>query len=180
MNDERNNILDEWLVMQAQDGDMKAFSILIKRWHPKMLSHAYRMTKDSEVAKDIAQESWKVITAKLGKLKSPRAFKVWVYRIINNKSADWIKTRQKEREMISDNQVTESDDDNLAGVDNIRRALNELPPENKLVLTMFYVDCHSVREISQILNLSEGTVKSRLFYSRKKLKEKFENINSEL
>ena len=179
MNPEHNNILDEWLVMQAQDGDMKAYSILIKRWHPKMLSHAYRMTKDSEVAKDIAQESWRVITSKLGNLKSPRAFKVWVYRIISNKSADWIKERQKERALIQEQDVVEVADDSGENLITMKQALNELPADSKLILTMFYMDRHSVREIGEILGLSPGTVKSRLFYSRKKLKEKFENINSE-
>lgn len=180
MTPDRDHILDEWLVLQAQGGDTKAYSILIKRWHPKMLRHAFRMTQDTEVAKDITQETWKAITSKLDSLKSPAAFKVWVYRIISNKSADWIKTRQKERELIRENEVIDSEEENLASTDNIRLALNELPPENKLVLTMFYVDGHSVKTIAEILGLSEGTIKSRLFYSRKKLKEKFENINSEL
>jgi RNA polymerase sigma-70 factor (ECF subfamily) len=176
---EHDHILDEWLVLQAQGGDMKAYSILIKRWHPKMLSHAYRMTQDPEVAKDITQETWKAITTKLRSLQSPQAFKVWVYRIISNKSADWIKARQKERAAIKENDlvapVTEPDEN----IDKIRLALNHLEGDSKLILTMFYVDGHSVKAISEILNLSEGTIKSRLFYSRKKLKEKFVNINSE-
>jgi RNA polymerase sigma-70 factor (ECF subfamily) len=179
MTPERDHILDEWLVMQAQTGDMKAYSILVKRWHPKMLSHAYRMTQDTEVAKDITQETWKAITSRLRSLKSPGAFRVWVYRIISNKAADWIKTRQKERALIRESdelQVAEETDSN---VNSIRVALNELPEESKLMLTMFYLDGHSVKAISEILNISEGTVKSRLFYSRKKLKEKFTHLNSE-
>lgn len=179
MNPEHDHILDEWLVLQAQDGDMKAYSILIKRWHPKMLSHAYRMTQDAEVAKDITQETWKAITTKLRSLKSPQAFKVWVYRIISNKSADWIKARQKERALIRDHETMVSESEASEGVSDIRKALNDLPEESKLVLTMFYLDGHSVKAISEILNISEGTVKSRLFYSRQKLKEKFTNINSE-
>ena len=143
-----------------------------------MLSHAYRMTKDSEVAKDIAQESWKVITSKLGNLRSPRAFKVWVYRIISNKAADWIKARQKERTLIQEQVEVEVVDDSGENLITMKQALNELPAGSKLILTMFYMDKHSVREIGEILGLSSGTVKSRLFYSRKKLKEKFENINS--
>lgn len=176
---DQDHILDEWLVLQAQDGDMKAYSILIKRWHPKMLNHAYRMTKDAEVAKDITQEAWKAITAKLQSLRSPAAFKVWVYRIISNKSADWIKERQKERDLIQHKEELIDHQEPLDNLDKIKRALNELPEESKLMLTMFYLDGHSVRAISEILNLSEGTVKSRLFYSRKKLKEKFMNEISE-
>ena len=177
MNPDHDNILDEWLILQAQDGDMKAFSVLIKRWHPKMLRHAFRMTQDSEVAKDITQEAWKAITAKLPKLKSPRAFKVWSYRIISNKSADWIKQKQKERS-VNYEDLDQNNSETLNNVGLIRQALNVLPPDTRLLLTMFYVDNNSVKMISEIMNLSEGTVKSRLFYARKKLKEKFENLNS--
>ena len=144
-----------------------------------MLNHAYRMTQDIEVAKDITQETWKAITAKLRSLKSPGAFKVWVYRIISNKSADWIKARQKEREMLKYSTQEETNEDTEDNILKVRSALNKLKEDSKLILTMFYVDGHSVKEISEILNLSAGTVKSRLFYSRKKLKEKFTTIISE-
>lgn len=177
MDRDHDHILDEWLVLQTQDGDMKAYSILIKRWHPKMIRHAYRLTNDLEVAKDITQDSWNAITEKIRTLRSPTAFRVWVYRIISNKSADWIRNKQKERTAIYDQEVVQEWNNEEDQVTEIKRALNELPADNKLILTMFYVDGNSVKTIAELLNISEGTVKSRLFYSRKKLKERYENLN---
>jgi len=179
MNPDHENILDEWLVMQAQDGDRQAYSILVKRWHPKMLRHAFRLTMDDEAAKDITQEAWKAIITRLAGLRSPKAFRLWAYRIISNKAADWIRLRQKEREVSHDESEQEQFDGAEHDLGNIRQALKNLPRENKIILTLFYVDGHSVAEISEILGLPPGTVKSRLFYSRKKLKENFEQINKE-
>ena len=174
---EHDHILDEYLVLQAQGGDMKAYSILIKRWHPKLLRHAYRMTNDFEVARDITQDAWNTVTTKLQALNSPGAFKVWVYRIVSNKAADWIKLKQKERTVYQEASRIENSPEQNEEPGDIRKALNELPAESKLMLTMFYVDGNSVKTIAELLNLSEGTVKSRLFYSRKKLKEKYKNLN---
>jgi len=53
------------------------------------------MTRDNDVAKDIAQDTWSVVIKKLKTLIEPSHFKMWIYRIASNKSADWIKQQQK-------------------------------------------------------------------------------------
>ena len=176
---EQEHILDELLVMRTQNGDMKAFSLLVKRWQPTLLRQAYRLTRDDEAALDVAQETWRAIAKGIYRLNSPAAFKTWSFRIVSNKSVNWIKEQQKQRalKVESDVLVTqEEQSEELENVELIKRALNELPVNSKTILSMFYIDNHSVREISQILSLSDGTVKSRLFYARKMLKEKFETF----
>jgi RNA polymerase sigma-70 factor, ECF subfamily len=174
---EKEHILDELLVMRTQNGDMKAFSLLVKRWQPVLLRQAYRLTRDDDAALDAAQEAWRAIAKGIYKLKSPAAFKTWSFRIVSNKSVNWIKEQQKRRALKLASEefvVQEAQSDEWENVELIKRALNELPVKSKTILSMFYVDNHSVKEISQILLLSDGTVKSRLFYARKKLKEEFE------
>ena len=171
------HILDELLVMSTQNGDMKAFSLLVKRWQPALLRQAYRLTRDDEAALDVAQETWKAIANGIYRLKSPGAFRTWSFRIVSNKSANWIKDQQKQRaiKLESKDFVGETEEsDESENVELIKRALNVLPVKSKIILSMFYIDKHSVKEISQILALSDGTVKSRLFYARKMLKEEFE------
>ena len=173
---EKEHILDELLVMRTQNGDMKAFSLLIKRWQPTLITQAYRLTRNDDAALDVAQETWQAIAKGIYQLKSPGAFKTWSYRIVSNKSANWIKDQQKQRALQVANESEISIEDHVDNSDNVelvRRALNELPVKSKTILSMFYIDNHSVKEISQILSLSAGTVKSRLFYARKMLKEKF-------
>jgi RNA polymerase sigma factor (sigma-70 family) len=175
----QEHILDELLVMRTQNGDMKAFSLLVKRWQPALLRQAYRLTRDDEAALDVAQEAWKAIAKGIYRLKSPSAFKTWSFRIVSNKSVNWIKEQQKQRALKIEGEqfVTQGEQsEESENVELIKRALNELPVKSKAILSMFYVDNHSVKEISQILSLSAGTVKSRLFYARKMLKEKFETF----
>jgi RNA polymerase sigma factor (sigma-70 family) len=177
MKSEEEHILDELLVMRTQNGDMKAFSLLVKRWQPDILRQAYRLTRNGDAALDVAQETWQAIARGIYKLKSPQAFKTWSFRIVSNKSVNWIKDQQKQRKLQDESQSQISMDEQDSGIENIeliKRVLNELPVKSKTILSMFYVDNHSVKEISQILSLSKGTVKSRLFYARKMLKEEFE------
>ena len=175
---EQEHIFNELLVMRTQNGDMEAFSLLVKRWHPALLRQAYRLTRDEEAALDVAQEVWKAIANGIHKLKSPAAFSTWSYKIVSNKAANWIKEQQKFRSLKNEHEVVLVEDQNESSdnIELIRKALNELPIKSKTILSMFYIDNHSVKKISDILSLSEGTVKSRLFYARKMLKEKFETF----
>ena len=170
----QEHILDELLVMRTQNGDMKAFSLLVKRWQPALLRQAYRLTRNDDAALDVAQDTWQAIARGIYRLKSPQAFKTWSFRIVSNKSANWIKDQQKQRKLQDESEISlEEQDSGSENIELIRRALNELPVKSKTILSMFYLDNHSVKEISEILSLSTGTVKSRLFYARKMLKEKF-------
>jgi RNA polymerase sigma-70 factor (ECF subfamily) len=175
-----HHIFDELLVIKAQQGDMEAFSLLVKRWHPALLKQAYRLTRNDEASLDVVQESWHAIAKGMGSLNNPAAFKTWAYRIVSNKSANWIKEQQKRRANENEYDVIE---DAVSELDNsqnqIRKALARLPLETRALLSMFYIESHSVKEISRILGVNEGTVKSRLFYARKTLKEEFENLNKE-
>jgi len=98
-------------------------------------------------------------------------------RIVSNKSVNWINEQQKQRQVIEHDQIEfitqDEPNDDAENIELIKKALNELPAKSKTILSMFYVDSYSVQEIADVLSLSEGTVKSRLFYARKMLKEKF-------
>ena len=181
----KEHILDELLILKIQNGDMKSFSLLYQRWHPKLIKHAFYMTRDNEGTRDVVQEAWQGIAKGIRKLKDPSAFKTWAYRIVNNKSANWIKEQQKQRILkeeskdtlvYDDNGVSESEESIMV----IRRALKELPPDSRAILSMFYLEGSTVKELANIFSVSEGTVKSRLFYARKALKEKVENLNRSL
>jgi len=179
MNINKEHILNELLVLKTQDGDMKAFSLLVKRWHPALLKQAYRISGNDDAALDIAQDTWQVIAKGIYKLQSPAAFKTWSFRIVSNKAVNWIRNQQKQRAIKNGNNelmLHEDQDEESGDIHLIQVALKELPENSKIILSMFYMDDHSVKEIAQILSLSLGTVKSRLFYARKTLKEKFEKF----
>lgn len=178
MNNRSDKILDELLVLQAQDGDNESLAILVKRWHKKLVAYCYKQTNDLEVSKDLVQESWQAIIKGIRKLKDPAKFRVWAFRIVHNKVVSWIREIQKERvmeqEAINESEISIEEEPDFGP---IRRAVNQLPENQKTILTLFYHHNYSVQEIAEILKLSNGTVKSRLFYARQKVKEYYQTIN---
>lgn len=187
-------VFDGLLVLQCRSGDKKAYSLLVKRWHQKFCKQAYWYMKDINLAKDVAQESWTVIFKKLNTLSDPNSFGSWALSIVNRKAIDALRKDSRRNENLksyyedvknndqhetnknitNDNNPTNSGDSKI-----IMRAIKELPDNQQVVLQLFYVEEYPVLEISKILNISKGTVKSRLFYAREKLKSILKNKNHE-
>lgn len=82
---------DCWLVETYKAGHKNALTVLVKRWHTKLCKQAYWYCKDYDIAKDIAQDCWKVVIDKIDSLKDSKQFGSWVLSIVNNKSKDWLR-----------------------------------------------------------------------------------------
>lgn len=167
--------IDEELVEAYKSGDKKALAALVKRWHKLFCDKAYWLVKDKDAAKDIAQDSWTIIIHKIESLKEPKQFKFWAYRIVCNKATDWLRLQSKsQKQTVSYNQDIESDDNAHSENENIKRillkAVHELPSHQKKVVRLFYIESYSLKQISELLEISVGTAKSRLFHAREKLK----------
>jgi len=174
--DDTNCDNDEVLVIRLQQGDKTALTNLVKRWHKLFCDKAYWLVKDKDVAKDIAQDSWTVIIKKIDRLKDPKQFKYWAYRIVCNKSTDWLRIQSKTRKQtigydvdIESNAVEYSENEDLKKA--LLVAINELPNHQKTVVRLFYTESYNLKQISDLLGISTGTAKSRLFYAREKLKK---------
>ena len=168
--------IDEGLVKAYLAGDKKALAALVKRWHKQFCDKAYWMVKDKDVAKDIAQDSWTIIIKNIASLKHPKQFKFWAYRIVINKSTDWLrmqsKNRQNKIDYGTDDSVQEIKDSDYSQLKtNLFKAIQELPEGQKAVIKLFYIESYSIKQISEMLDISAGTTKSRLFHAREKLKQ---------
>lgn len=166
---------DEWLIYRIRTGEREAFKLLAERWYVKLIRHIYFLVKNEEVAKDIAQDTWSVVFKRLNTLKNPGYFKTWIFRIANNKSADWIRQEQKTRnlkEEIKNNESEYNSENEYPDneIEKLRLALRKLPDTKQHILNLFYLESCNIREISKILNIPSGTVKSRLFMAREHLK----------
>lgn len=167
--------IDERLVEAYKAGDKKALAALVKRWHKLFCDKAYWLVKDKDVAKDIAQESWSIIINKLETLKDSKQFKYWAYRIVCNKSTDWLRVQAKKQKQtvgykveIESNDIKYSENEYLKQL--LLKAINELPINQKTIVRLFYLESFSLKQISDLQNISIGTAKSRLFHAREKLK----------
>jgi RNA polymerase sigma-70 factor (ECF subfamily) len=167
---------DKKLVLDYQSGDAQALPILVKRWHKVFCEKAYWLVKDADVAKDIAQDSWGIIVSKINDLKKPESFGSWGSRIVYTKSLDWIKANKRLCRNLESYKY-EQDIFNLETTGNaslkngLLKTIKTLPNNQQVVIRLFYVQEYPLKEISDILNISVGTVKSRLFHAREKLKE---------
>lgn len=183
--DKPNKIQDCWLVEKYQSGHKSALALLVKRWHVKFCKQAYWYTNDFDTAKDIAQDSWNVIIKKIGTLNDPNKFGGWALSIVNRKSIDWIRKQKRSKENLEHYEQTLKSDSDYEEVNEnhersiVLKALYELPENQQVVLKLFYLESYSIIQISKILKVSKGTVKSRLFYAREKLKIIIKHINHE-
>jgi RNA polymerase sigma-70 factor (ECF subfamily) len=174
---------DDELIRKAQGNDLYAFDLLVKRYQKKIYYLAYRMVKDHDAADDIAQETFIRAYSAIRSFERGHSFYTWLYRICMNLSINLLK---RQKLVISESQFgdqpsplekeAEKTDpsDHLASKElelRIGRALNSLPPKYKAVLILRIYEDSSYEEIAHVLNISVGTVMSRLFRAREKMQD---------
>jgi RNA polymerase sigma factor (sigma-70 family) len=168
-------IFDQLLILNYQSGDQKSLSLLVHRWQPKLMGRVYNLTKNSEVSHDIVQDAWASIVKNLHKLNDPAKFSSWAFTIANRKTYDWIKFAQKNRAVFSteselEQPINVSTIQNDNSVEHIKAVIKTFTTDEQLLLNLFYLENYSLKKISTFINTPVGTVKSKLFYLREKLK----------
>lgn len=182
------------LVSRAQSGDNDALNELFNAFYNDLYYFALKTVKDDELALDVTQEAFVEIINTLSALKEPAAFVTWAKQITYHqctryfkKKKDVIVDEDDEGNSVFDNLKEENaefiPDEALDKADfrnTILAILDELSEEQRSATMMYYFDEMSVKEIAEVQAVSEGTVKSRLNYSRKAIKasvEEYEKKN---
>lgn len=183
-----DEIADELLVLGSQAGDAAAWKLLVQRWHPKLYAQARRVAGSAEGAADITQEAWLAIVRSIRRLDDPARFRPWAHRIVANKAADWIRRRQRVRQLIKtaaqDKRPPEADNSQhdetiqTEQVELVRDAIRLLPTDQRRLLALFYTEAKTIKEIARRLSIPTGTVKSRLHSIRQELKSYLERHES--
>ncbi len=172
-------VFDGLVVLEYQSGNKKSFPILVNRHHLRLCKQSYRYTMDIEASKDIVQDSWKTIMSKLHTLKEPNSFGSWATKIVTRKTLDYI-SKVKRDKAKNDAYSKEYEGDDTADTKEsdlklLLSTLQELPENQRMVLRLFYLEEYSLKEIGEILDISVGTTKSRLFHARERLKTILKN-----
>ncbi len=172
------------LIRLSQEGNGEAFGLLVERYKAKVFNLASSWTQDRAAADDLAQEIFIKAYFSLPKFKSRSEFGTWLYRIAVNHTKDYLR---KNRSRLKEIPLEEAGEKVLTAENGSRReeeqagekrralvqsALLRLPEKHRVILTLRDIQGLSYEEISRILGLSPGTVDSRLFRARKKLREK--------
>lgn len=159
---------DQLLVLEAQDGDVRAMESLVRRWQKRLWQHALRLTDDPEAAWDVTQQTWLGIIKGLRRLNDPARFRAWAYRITTNQAMDWLKKNRSSTKSMADHPEPVSPETADLG---LLELLPKLDLKKRLVLSLFYLEQLTIPEISAALGIPTGTVKSRLHKARQELKE---------
>jgi RNA polymerase sigma-70 factor (ECF subfamily) len=173
-----DHALDDYLVLLAQGGSRGAFARLAARWTPKLLAFAARTLGTTEVANDVVQDTWESAVRGLPRLSDPASFRAWVYAIAARKCADALRGKYRVARIAESAEAMRAEPANAEGDNNDRLdladAMKQLPPEQRVAVSLFFGEDMSVAEIATATGAPVGTVKSRLFAARQTLRARLE------
>jgi RNA polymerase sigma factor (sigma-70 family) len=182
MNDQVSSIRTELLVLACQSGDAEALALLFRQWSPPLERYVYRVSGDRDSVPDVVQETWLAVIRGINRLADAATFRSWIYTIAHNKCRDWQRKQRLQQRPPVPPRFGEpapvppsTDDKHLA----LETCLMDLDEEDRALIALYYFDEMSVREISEILGIPEGTVKSRLHRCRQELRKRMEEYTHE-
>jgi RNA polymerase sigma-70 factor (ECF subfamily) len=188
---------DERLVARAQKGDTTAFDQLVEKHTSRLYGLVYHMTGNHEDTNDLLQDVWTKVFRSLAGFRGASRFTTWIHSIAVNMSINFLKRRSRRQTVSLDAGVEEGGApdamENLlvsphtprseAGIAELQgrlsEALGRLSAEHRAVVTMFDIQGMAHAEIGKILGVSEGTVRSRLFYAHRQLQAFLSDLHME-
>lgn len=181
MGDNKPKDEDQLVIERVLEGDVKSFEVLVKKYQRKIYFLALRMTKNHDVADELAQESFVRAYMSLSTFQVGRSFYTWIYRIAVNQILNYLKHKSFTVSLDTPSgrtfleSVPKSPDQlnrlvNQEQMVFFQEALDKLPSPQKTIFMLKTYDNFSYEEIAKIMGCSIGTVMSRLFRARAKLK----------
>ena len=177
---------DQDYILEIHSGNVNAYAILVNKYKDMTFTLALRMVGNKEDAEEIAQDTFVKAYKALHTFKGTSKFSTWLYRIVYNTSLDYIK---KNKRVILSEHIDEIHEATIGTMQNamsyieakekkelIEKALLQLPEEDRVLLTLFYFEELSLKEITEIVNISYQNVKIKLHRSRKKLYQILKNV----
>lgn len=188
---------DDALVKRAQEGEPSAFDELVLRHNKRLYGLVYHMTQNPEDTYDLLQDVFAKAYRSIKGFKGKSSFYTWIYTIAVNMTINHLKKRKRKFALSLDNEdLGIKNDPSLVDMTSyanprrevdlkiLQRKLNEtlmeLSEQHRAVVVMFDIQGMPHAEISRILGVSEGTVRSRLFYAHKNLQTKLESFKNSL
>lgn len=175
---------DEELMRRITQGETEAFDELYQRYSGKMLNYFYRLlNQEEEKAQDMLQDLFMKLVEKPHLFDPSKRFSTWIYAIASNMVKNEYRSREVRKIMTRPGDLSRL---RLPGIDaepnldfrafahGLEDALTDLSESHREVFVLRYQEELSIKEISEIMCCSEGTVKSRIFYALRKLSKKLQ------
>jgi RNA polymerase sigma-70 factor (ECF subfamily) len=183
-----SKLSDEELMAYLSMGDKRAFDTLYERYANALKYYFKRMLwKDEEKAEDFVHDLFAKIIQKPESFDQSRNFKTWFYSVANNMCKNEYKKQEVRKNTVSGIDESYSFKDANTNVLNevqdklfassFEKSMTELDEKHREVFELRHLDGLSIKEIAEVIQISEGTVKSRLFYATKYLAEGLKEFN---
>jgi RNA polymerase sigma-70 factor (ECF subfamily) len=169
---------DEELVDSVLEGNVRDFDVLIERWQQPLYNFVYRFMNSEEDARDVCQDAFVNAYRSLSKFKRQSKFSSWLFKIAINRCNTLLRKRKRWRMFFDPMSEHAQYADSVAGEMNVemsaereqiyrrmRKAIAQLPPEQKTVLLLKEYEGLKFHEISEMLECPLSTVKSRMYYA---------------
>jgi RNA polymerase sigma-70 factor (ECF subfamily) len=169
---------DEVLIGRIADGDRLAMQVLFARHHVRVYRFILRLVRNDATAEDLVSEVFLDVWRQAGKFEGRSAASTWMLSIARFKALSALRRRGEQEldDAMAENIVDDADDPqtSLEKKDTgavLRQAIDALSAEHREIVDLVYYHEKSVEEVAQIVGIPEATVKTRMFYARKKLGE---------
>jgi RNA polymerase sigma-70 factor (ECF subfamily) len=171
---------DGWFVVRIRDGDLEALGELYKRYKTQVYRTALAITHDEKAAEDILQEVFLRIYTYADRIDETRTLGPWLYRVTVNLAYSWtsrVKRWLRSFQDILDRWTSpaqwrpEAEAEKREQRYVLQQAIDALPPRHHAVIVLYYLEELSLKEIAYVMDIPEGTVKSRLHYARERLRK---------
>jgi RNA polymerase sigma-70 factor (ECF subfamily) len=180
---------DAALVSRAERGEKAAFDELVSRYLDAVVAAAFSILGDKDAASDCAQDAFMEAVSTLDRLREKEKFGSWVYHISKRKAiylvrrqrmhGEAMKVKSDENRAMGPEKTPAEEASHNERLDSIRRALGEIPPIYREVLTLKYIDSRSHEDIAQLLQISLAAVDKRLMRGKEMLRQSLERWKSE-
>jgi RNA polymerase sigma-70 factor (ECF subfamily) len=165
---------DPVAIKKCKTGDKDAFRYLVERYQAEAMGHAVAIVADREDALDVVQEAFIDAYQALGRFDTSRQFYPWFYTILRNRCFKLLLGRRKNSAVSLDDALMVAPQSEVLPEDRLalERALLDLSPAEREIVTLKHLDGLSYDELARRLEIPKGTVMSRLFHARRRLREK--------
>ena len=170
---------DTQVIQSILSGNIREYEVLVNRYKDLAFTIAYRILNNREDAEEVAQDSFIKAYRGLSTFRKDSGFSTWLYRIVFNSAVSRKRLKRVVFQNIDDmpslqeqSDLPKYDFDALAEKGQmLERAMQNIPEEDRVLITLYYINESSVDEIHAITGLSKANIKVRLFRARKKLQE---------
>jgi RNA polymerase sigma-70 factor (ECF subfamily) len=177
---------DAYYIAEVLKGNTESFSTLVDKYKHLAYSLAMKITKNREEAEEAAQDAFLKAYKSLGSFKGSATFKTWFFRIVYTTAISRVRGKHNHQVSLEDCNLTDREllniEDAVGQLNaeerayHLHKAMDQLAPDERAILNLYYFEDLPVEEIATITDLSASNVKIKLFRSRKKLYEQLHGL----